>query len=57
MADPLIEPISSTAGDYDNDGDEEYFTLEFADLELEGGFCSLNFFAVLKVQTSCSNVT
>ncbi len=46
FADPLEVDVSPTPGDYDNDGTEEYFTLNSPDLELEPGSYSLDFFAV-----------
>lgn len=46
MEDPLLIPVSPTPGDYDDDGEDEYFTMESPDLELEPGDYSLQFFAV-----------
>lgn len=43
---PLIVSLSITPGDFNNDGDEEYVTMESPDLELEPGAYSLDFFAV-----------
>ncbi len=39
-------PLSDTPGDYDDDGEAEYFTLENNNLELPEGTYSLDFFAV-----------
>jgi len=39
-------PLSDTPGDYDDDGEAEYFTLENSNLELPEGAYSLTFFAV-----------
>lgn len=46
MEDPLFVDVNPNPGDYDNDGDDEYFTMESPDLELEPGSYSLDFFAV-----------
>jgi len=39
-------PLSDNPGDYDDDGEAEYFTLENSDLELPEGNYTLNYFAV-----------
>jgi len=39
-------PLSDNAGDYDDDGEAEYFTLENSNLELPEGNYILNYFAV-----------
>ena len=44
--DPLIIEVSDTPGDYDNDGEVEYFTLENESLELPSGSYMLEDFAV-----------
>ena len=44
--DPLEVDVNPTPGDYDDDGEEEYFTVEASELELEPGPYSLDFFAV-----------
>ena len=46
MANPLHINLSATPADYDNDGVDEYFTLESPDLELEPGNYTLDYFAV-----------
>ncbi|WP_424493718.1 thrombospondin type 3 repeat-containing protein [Salinimicrobium sp. GXAS 041] len=46
MANPIVVNINPNPGDYDEDGVDEYFTEESADLELEPGSYSLEFFAV-----------
>ena len=46
MEDPLIVEIYPSPGDFDDDGEEEYFTIESPDLELQPGPYSLDFFAV-----------
>lgn len=46
MDNPLIVDLNPTPADYDDDGEEEYFTMESPDLELEPGPYSLDFFAV-----------
>lgn len=46
MMDPIVVAVNPTPGDYDGDGEEEYFTEESVDLELEPGDYSLDFFAV-----------
>ncbi|MGM0934322.1 MAG: hypothetical protein ACQEWD_12835 [Bacteroidota bacterium] len=44
--DPIEVGVNPNPGDFDDDGTEEYFTLESSDLELEAGPYSLDFFAV-----------
>ncbi len=44
--DPIEVGVNPTPGDYDDDGTEEYFTVESSDLELEAGPYSLDYFAV-----------
>ena len=46
IEDPLIVEINPTPGDFDDDGEEEFFTIESPDLELEPGSYNLEFFAV-----------
>ncbi len=46
MSSPLRVSVNPTPGDYDNDGVDEYFTEEHADLELEPGPYSLDWFVV-----------
>ncbi len=46
LANPLVVNINSTPGDYDGDGEAEYFTEESVDLELDPGTYTLEFFAV-----------
>lgn len=46
MEDPLLIPLDETPGDYDNNGDDEYSTIESPDLKLKSGPYSLDFFAV-----------
>jgi len=46
MEEPVLVPVSDTPGDYDDDGEDEYFTLESPDLELDPGDYVLQFFAV-----------
>ena len=46
MEDPLIVDVNPTPADYDEDGEEEYFTVESPELELEPGAYNLEFFAV-----------
>ncbi len=43
---PLEVGVNPTPGDYDDDGTEEYFTVESSDLELVPGPYSLDYFAV-----------
>ncbi|WPY99679.1 hypothetical protein [Christiangramia sp. OXR-203] len=44
--DPLIIEVSDTPGDYDDDGEAEYFTLESDELELPAGSYMLEDFVV-----------
>ena len=46
MEDPLMVEINPTPGDYDGDGEDEYFTEYSSDLELIPGSYSLEYFAV-----------
>lgn len=46
MEDPVIVEVNPNPGDFDNDGVDEYFTMESGDLELEPGNYSLDYFAV-----------
>jgi len=46
LADPLVVSINPTPGNYDGDPEAEYFTDEAAELELEPGTYSLEYFAV-----------
>ena len=46
MQNPAEVQISSNPGDYDNDGQDEFFTLESEDLELPEGTYTLDYFAV-----------
>lgn len=46
MQEPAMVDISSNPGDYDDDGVDEYFTLESGDLELPEGTYTLEYFAV-----------
>lgn len=46
IEDPIIVNINPTPGDFDDDGVDEYFTVESSDLELEAGTYTLEFFAV-----------
>ncbi|SKB32576.1 hypothetical protein SAMN05660776_0406 [Salegentibacter holothuriorum] len=46
MEDPLVVEVNPTPGDYDNDGEDEYFTEYSSDLELIPGSYSLEYFAV-----------
>lgn len=43
---PLVLEVNPTPGDYDDDGEEEYFTEESLELELEPGPYSLEYFVV-----------
>lgn len=43
---PLIVDLNPTPADFDDDGEEEFFTVESPDLELEPGPYNLEFFAV-----------
>ena len=47
IGDPLRVNVNSNPADYDEDGVEEYFTNESADLELDPGTYSLEYFTVL----------
>ncbi|NJW54920.1 hypothetical protein, partial [Salinimicrobium oceani] len=42
---PLIVDLNPTPADFDDDGEEEFFTVESPDLELEPGPYNLEFFA------------
>lgn len=46
MEDPLIVEVNPTPGDYDGDGEDEYFTEYSSDLELIPGTYDLEYFAV-----------
>ena len=46
MADPLVVSVNPNPGNYDGDPEAEYFTDEAAELELEPGTYSLEYFAV-----------
>jgi len=46
MEDPLMVEVNPTPGDYDGDGEEEYFTEYSSDLELMPGTYDLEYFAV-----------
>jgi len=46
MQNPAEVDISSNPGDYDDDGEDEFFTLESDDLELPEGNYTLEYFAV-----------
>ncbi|WP_416376128.1 thrombospondin type 3 repeat-containing protein [Salinimicrobium catena] len=43
---PLVLEVNPTPGDYDDDGEEEYFTEESLELELEPGPYTLEYFVV-----------
>lgn len=43
---PVIVSVNATPGDFDDDGEEEYFTNESSDLELVPGTYTLEYFAV-----------
>ncbi len=46
LQNPAEVDISSTPGDYDDDGEDEFFSLESEDLELPEGTYTLEYFAV-----------
>lgn len=46
MAAPVVVQVNSTPGDYDEDGEDEYFTEYSSDLELTPGTYSLEYFVV-----------
>ena len=46
METPVVLEVNPSPADYDGDGEEEYFTEESLELELEPGSYSLEFFAV-----------